>query len=72
MIFLALIPILVTIVLGPVFLFEGSANRGIKLIGVLVFALAAYLQFFSRFDLAGMLIQVVLALGLALWRRFDG
>jgi len=69
--FLSLIPICVTLVLGPVFLFEGSASRGIKWIGLSVFVLAAYLQFFSRLSLAGLLIQIALALALALWRRFD-
>jgi hypothetical protein len=70
-IFLTLIPVFVTIVLGPVFVFESSASRGVKLIGASVFALAVYLQFFSRFGLAGMLIQIGLALTLALWRRLD-
>jgi hypothetical protein len=65
------IPVFVTLFLGVAFLFLGSASPGFKLAGVVVFAVAVYLQFFSRFDLAGLLIQVALALSLVLWRRMD-
>ena len=69
--FLLLIPVFVTLVLGTVFLFLGSANPGFKLACVAVFAVAVYLQFFSRLSLAGLLIQIALALSLAIWRRTD-
>ena len=69
--FLLLIPVFVTLVLGTVFLFLGSANPGFKLACVVVFAVAVDLQFFSRFNLAGLLIQIALALSLAIWRKAD-
>lgn len=65
------IPVFVTLFLGVPFLFFGSASSGIKLVGVVAFAVAVYLQFFSRFDLTGLLIQVALAFSLALWRKMD-
>jgi len=65
------IPVFVTLSLGVAFLFFGSAGPAFKLAAVLVFALAVYLQFFSRFDLTGLLIQIALALSLALWRKMD-
>ncbi len=68
---LFLIPVFVTLFLGVAFLFFGSASPGIKLAGVVAFAVAVYLQFFSRFDLAGLLIQIALAFSLALWRKMD-
>ena len=68
---LLFVPVFVTLVLGLVFLFLGSASPGFKLAGVVVFAVAVYLQFFSRFSLAGMLIQIALAVSLALWHRMD-
>lgn len=71
MIFLSLVPVLATLVFGTVYLTMGAAAPVYKLGGVLIFAAAVYLQFFSRFALAGLLIQVGLALSLALWRRFD-
>ena len=71
MLVLVFIPVFVTIVLGLVFLALGSASPGFKLAGVVVFAVAVYLQFFSRFGLAGLLIQIALAFSLALWRKMD-
>lgn len=58
-------------ILGVVFVFCTNARPWIKIFGILVFALAIYLQFFSPFGLAGLLLQTALALTLALWRRFD-
>ncbi len=66
---LFLVPVFVTLVLGLVFLFLGSASPGFKLTGVVVFAGAVYLQFVSRFSLTGLLIQIALAFSLALWRK---
>jgi hypothetical protein len=71
MVLLFLIPLFVTLVLGLVFVTLGSASPAFKLFGIGVFVLAVYLQFFSRFVLAGLLIQVALAFSLALWRRMD-
>jgi len=71
MILLFLIPVFVTLVLGLVFVALGSASPAFKLFGIGVFFLAVYLQFFSRFVLAGLLIQIALALSLTLWRRMD-
>ena len=65
------IPVFVTLFLGVAFLFFGSAGPAIKLAGVVCFAVAVYLQFFSRFHLAGLLIQIALAFSLALWRKMD-
>ena len=65
------IPVFVTFFLGVAFLFFGSASPAFKLAGVVVFAVAVYLQFFSRFALAGLLIQVALAFSLALWRKME-
>jgi hypothetical protein len=47
----------------------GDGSPRIKVAGVVVFALAAWLQFFGGYPLAGMLLQIVLALSLALRRR---
>ncbi len=68
---LMLVPLFVTLVLGPVYLLTGAAGPGFKAAGITLFGLAVYLQFFSRFALAGMLIQVALAFSLALWRRME-
>ena len=65
------IPVFVTLLLGLAFLFFGSVGPAFKLGGIAVFAAAVYLQFFSRFALAGLLIQVALAFSLALWRKMD-
>ena len=69
--FLMLIPFFVTLVLGCVYLLMGSAGPGFKLTGIVVFGLAVYFQFFSRFALAGMLLQVVLAFSLTLWHKME-
>ena len=65
------IPVFVTLFLGVAFLSFSEASPVFKLAGVAFFAAAVYLQFFSRFALAGMLIQVALALSLALWRKME-
>ena len=65
------IPVFFSLVLGVTYLFFGTGSLGLKLAGVVVFAVAVYLQFFSRFFLTGLLIQVGLAFSLALWRKMD-
>ena len=67
--FLALIPVGTSLILGVVFLFMGEAGPGVKVVGTTVFLVAVYLQFFSSFSLAGMLLQIILALCLAWWRQ---
>ena len=68
---LAWVPVATTVVLGLVWLSLGESSPGRKVLGVAVFLIAVYLQFFSRFSLIGMLLQIVLAVALAGWRRMD-
>jgi len=63
------IPFGVSLVLGVVFVFLGDAGPGPKILVVAAFVVAAWLQFFSSYALAGLLLQIALALYLALWRR---
>ena len=62
-------PILASAVLGILYLWTGEAGPVTKAIGVAVFVTAAYLQFFSPYMMAGVLLQVALALTLEFWRR---
>ncbi len=71
MIFLFLIPIFASAITGAVFVVLSPARPGWKWAAVAVFTLAAYLQFYSRHVLAGLLLQIGLALALLVWRRFD-
>ena len=69
--FLAWIPLGTSLVLGAVFLITTDVRRLPKILGIAIFAVAVCLQFFSRFALAGLLLQIALALALALWRRLS-
>ena len=69
MAFLGYVPIFASFVLGIQYLWTGEGGTATKNIGVLVFATAAYLQFFSPYMVAGVLLQVALALTLEFWRR---
>jgi hypothetical protein len=69
--FLFLVPVFTSVVFGVVFVLLGDVRARTKGLVLGVFVIAAYLQFFSRFVLAGMLVQIGLALTLVLWRRFD-
>jgi len=69
MFLLVFVPVLVTLVLGIAFLAMSESSPVLKLAGPVVFAVAVYLQFFSRFSLTGMLIQIALAISLTFWRR---
>ena len=69
--FLFLVPVFASALLGLVFVLFSDAGPGWKASVVVIFGLAAYLQFFSRHTLAGLLLQIGLALALALWKRFD-
>jgi hypothetical protein len=67
--FLFLAPVLTSLVLGIVFLLFGDTRPALKLAAALVFFIALYLQFRTRFTLAGLLLQSALALCLAIWKR---
>ena len=62
-------PIFASFVLGVVYLWAGDGSPLTKVIGIAVFLTAAYLQFFSPYMVAGVLLQVVLAFTLEMWRR---
>jgi hypothetical protein len=66
---LAWLPAATSLILGIVYLYMGDARPVVKLVGVVVFLTAVYLQFFSPYSLFGLLLQIVLALLLALWQR---
>ena len=63
------VPILASAVLGTLYLWTGEGGTALKAVGVAVFMTAAYLQFFSPYYVAGVLLQVTLALTLEFWRR---
>jgi len=67
--FLLWAPAVASLILGTIYLFLGDGRPPFKILGTLVFAVAVYLQFFSSHVLAGLLVQCVLALLLAIWRR---
>jgi hypothetical protein len=66
---LGYVPIFASFVLGAVYLWDGEGRTVTKVIGVAVFVTAAYLQFFSAYLVAGVLLQVALAFTLEMWRR---
>lgn len=66
---LFLLPVLTTATLGAVYLLTGSQRARWGPLVVVLFAVAAYLQFGSRHVLAGLLLQVAVALALAIWHR---
>jgi hypothetical protein len=68
---LGYVPILASAVLGILYLWTGEGGAVTRAIGVAVFVTAAYLQLFSPYLVAGILLQVVLALTLELWRRLQ-
>lgn len=69
MAFLGWVPVLASAVLGGLYLTLGDGAPTIKILGSGVFLTAAYLQFFSAYALAGILLQVALAFTLEMWRR---
>jgi hypothetical protein len=66
---LGFVPVLASMALGGMYLVWGEGSAALKAAGVAVFVLAAYLQFFSPYLVAGVLLQVALALTLEFWRR---
>ncbi len=69
---LGFVPILASATLGLIYLWMGEGSTALKGAGVAVFLLAAYLQFFSPYLVAGVLLQALLALTLEFWRRMQG
>lgn len=69
---LAWVPVFTSAILGFVYLVAGDGRPPVKIAGTAIFLVAVGLQFFSRFALAGLLLQVALALALAVWRRSNG
>jgi len=65
-----LVPVIASFVLGALYLHETAGNLGRKAAGMVVFLGAAYLQFFTSFVLAGVIIQVLLAILLELRRLY--
>ena len=66
---LGYVPIFASFVLGILYLWTGEGGPVVKATGVAVFLLATYLQFFSPYMVAGVLLQVALAFTLEMWRR---
>ena len=66
---LFLAPALASLILGIVFVIFGDARPALKVAGAVVFVIALYVQFETRFMLAGLLLQSALALCLAIWKR---
>jgi hypothetical protein len=69
--YLLWIPAGTSLVLGVIYVFLGDARPPVKAVGFLWFAAAVYLQFGSRWSLAGLLAQTALAVMLAFWRKAD-
>ena len=66
---LAWVPVGTSLILGMMYLHLGEARFEVKFLGTLIFVAASYFQFFSSHSLAGLLLQVGLALCLAMWHR---
>lgn len=63
------LPAVVSFLFGLVYLFYGDARPPYKVLLAVLFCVAVYLQFFSRQVVAGLLLQVALAVYLAIWLR---
>ena len=68
---LPLVPVATSLILGIVYVAAGDASGARKLSVAAVVLVALYLQFLSRYGLAGMFLQVAVALGLIVWRKAD-
>ena len=66
---LQFVPVATSLILGVVFLIAEDRRLALRLSGAAIFSVAVYLQFFSLHGLAGMLLQIALALGLVFWRK---
>lgn len=69
---LGFVPILASATLGLIYLWMGEGSPLRNGAGIAIFLLAAYLQFFSPYLVAGLLIQASLALTMEFWRRMQG
>jgi hypothetical protein len=67
--FLVLVPVGTSLILGVLYLLLGDGRPATKILGIIVFSSAVYLQFFSRYSLYGLLLQIVLAFCLACWQK---
>jgi chromate transport protein ChrA len=68
---LMLVPVVTSLVLGLLYLFMGEAGPGLKAVGCVLFFAAVLLQFRSPYPLAGLILQVGVAVTLAVWRKLD-
>ncbi len=66
---LGFVPVVASATLGVLYLRFGHGGATLKAAGAAVFAVAAWLQFFSPWALPGVLLQCALALTLEFWRR---
>lgn len=71
MIFLSWAPVAVSLILGSIYVVTGEGGLTTKLVGTGIFITAVLLQFASAYPLAGLLLQIGLAMCLVLWRRLD-
>ena len=69
--YLLLIPAGVSLILGIVYLFTGEGRPLTKAVGAVVFLVGLYLQFFTLYAVAGLLLQTALAFCLALWKKMN-
>ncbi len=69
---LELIPVGTSFILGLVYLTMQEDRTVLKIAGAVLFLAAVYLQFYSRWTLAGLLLQIGLAVTLAIQRRLEG
>ena len=65
------LPVLVSLVLGIGYVAFGESRPAAKVAVIAIFGIAAALQFLTRHALAGMLLQIALALFLAVWRKLS-
>lgn len=68
---LGFVPVLASFVLGVIYVTLGDGAPALKAAGAAVFVLAVYLQFFSAYLVAGVLLQAGLTLTLEFWRRMN-
>jgi hypothetical protein len=68
---LGFVPIVASATLGLIYLRMGAGGPTLKAAGTALFLAAAWLQFFSPWSLAGVLLQCLLALTLEFWRRMN-
>ena len=68
---LSFVPAATSLILGIVYVLAAEARPAVKLSAIVVFLVAVYLQFFSSHTLAGLLVQISLAVVLAIWHRMN-